>query len=131
MAAENEQRTREFAEAFNERDVEGLVERSASDCVIVAQRSATEGPYTGHDGVRRWAQGYYKLVPDVRITLDRVRQLEDGRVLVLGRQSGTTALAATFDAPLALVVEFDGRLMRAITTYATRAKALEALGVVE
>lgn len=131
MAVASEKTAREFAEAFNERNVEALLERSAEDCVIIAQRSETEGPYAGHDGVRRWAEGYYELVPDVRIALDRVTELEDGRVLVLGRQSGTTARGAKFDAPLALVVEFEGGLMRAMTAYATRAKALEAVGVVE
>jgi ketosteroid isomerase-like protein len=131
VPTKNETTAREFADAFNERDVDGLIERSAGDCVIVAQRSETEGAYTGHDGVRHWAQGYYELVPDVRIALDRVTELEDGRVLVLGRQSGTTAQGAQFDAPLALVGEFEAGLMRTLTAYPTRARALEAVGVVE
>ena len=131
MPASNETTTREFAAAFNERDVEGLLERSYSGCVIVAQRSATEGPYQGHDGVRRWAEGYWELAPDVRITLDQVRELEADRVLILGRQAGTTAQGTAFDAPLAMVADFEDGLMTLMTAYPTRAAALDAVGLAE
>ncbi len=129
--AGNESIARAFADAFNERDIEALLARCYPSCVIVAQRSETEGPYQGHEGVRRWAEGYWELVPDVRITLDRVTEVGPGRVLILGRQAGTTAQETQFDAPLALVADIEDGLLTMMTAYATRAQALEAVGVVE
>lgn len=129
--AGNESITRAFAETFNERDIGGLLAHCYPGCVIVAQRSETEGPYQGHEGVRRWAEGYWELAPDVRITLDRVTEIEPGRVLVLGRQAGTTAQGTHFDAPLALVADIEDHLLTMMTVYASRAQALEAVGIVE
>ena len=130
MTAKTEQATREFAEAFNDRDTDAMVERTSPDCVIVALRSQMEGAFKGHEGVREWATGYFEAVPDVRIELERVDALGGGRVLVLGRQAGTAAMGgASFDAPLALIVEIDGTVMTRLTAYPSREEAVEAAGL--
>lgn len=129
VTPENSSRIRDFAEAFNSRDIETLVANSYEGCVIVAQRSATEGAYQGHQGVRLWAEGYWRLAPDVRISLDRVTEVAPGRVLVLGRQAGTTAQGIPFDAPLALVADIEDEKLTMMTVYASRREALAAVGL--
>jgi ketosteroid isomerase-like protein len=126
---EGERTTGEFAAAFNDRDLESMLRRTSEDCVITALRSALEGDYVGHDGVRRWAEGYWEMVPDARITLERVTEVE-GRTVVLGRQSGSAMTGgAAFDAPLAIVTETDGGLLRRLTAFPTHADALRSVGL--
>ena len=123
---EGERVTREFAAAFNERDLESMLSRTAEDCVITALRSALEGDFIGHEGVRRWAEGYWEAVPDAGITLERVSELGGGRILVLGTQAGTASTGgAPFEAPLAIVAETGGGLLHRLTAFPTHEEALE------
>ena len=123
---------REFGEAFNAHDVERLVRYMSPDCVIVTQRSEIEGPFVGHEGVRRWAGDYFETAPDARVTLERTMALDRERVLMLGRQFGTAQTGgATFDAPLAVLVEIKGGLVMQLTTFPSHAEALEAAGLSE
>jgi hypothetical protein len=133
MSRETVESVGRFVEAFNAHDVEALVEMSAQSCVIIAQRSALEGAFTGPDGVRRWAEGAFEWAPDSRFLVERVVTVGDSRVVVLGRQTGTASEGGTpFDVPLAVVVEVeDGLLKKADAHYATHAEALEAVGLAE
>ena len=123
------QLAREIIEAFSRRDVEAVVALSAPDCVIVAQRSMMEGAFEGHDGVRRWIEGYYAIIPDARIEVDRIVRTARDEVVVLGHQSGTAPTGgAAFDAPLAAISKHrDGKLVR-LVLLATHEEALAASG---
>ncbi len=122
-----------FIEAFNAQDVDTLVAMVTPDCVIVAQRSNLEGEFTGYDGVRRWAETAYEWAPDSRMFVEHTTTAKDGRVVVLGHQTGTAgAGGATFDVPLAVVAELEtGLLKRAEAGYATHAEALAAVGLAD
>jgi hypothetical protein len=115
MARGNVEAAREFTALFNAHDIDGLVRRAAPDIVIVAQRPAIEGALVGHEGVRRWAQGYFDTAPDAQVEIDEIAELDDGRLLVLGRQFGTgPGGGVPFEAPLAVIADHDddGRLRR-------------------
>jgi len=132
MSQENEQAVRQFTDAFNARDIEALIGQTSPDCVIVARRSEIEGAFVGPDGVRRWAESYLEAAPDVKITVERVSDVDSDRVLVLGRQTGTALVGgAPFDAPLAILAERkEGRLSR-FKAFSTHTEALEAAGLSE
>ena len=126
---ESEQTAREFAAAFNRRDLGSLLSMTSEDCVISALRSALEGDFIGREGVRKWAEGYWRLIPDARITPERVTEVEPGRILVLGTQSGTArAGGAQFCAPLAIIAETSGGLLCRLKAFPTHEEALEAVG---
>ena len=127
-----EQAVREFADAFNARNIEAMVGLAATDCVIVALRSEIEGAFVGHDGVRQWAQGYFEVAPNVQITLERISEYESDRLVVLGRQAGTGQMGGvSFDSPLAILVETEEGLVKRLTAYPSHSKALEAAGLPE
>ena len=131
MSRENTEAVSRFVHAFNVRDVDAIVEMAAPSCVIVAQRSATEGAFTGPDGARRWAEGAFGWAPDAQFVVERVLLAPDDRVVVLGRQTGTGGFGGVpFDVPLAVVVEIEeGLLKRADAHYVTHAEALAAAGL--
>ena len=86
-----------------------------------------EGAFEGHEGVRRWAAGYYELIPDATVELERVVLVSRSRVVVLGSQSGSAPIGgAAFEAPLAAIADHeDGRLKR-LVLLASHEQALAA-----
>ncbi len=133
MSRQNIERVGRFVDAFNAHDVDAMLELTTPDCVIVGQRSSLEGAFTGHEGVRRWAETAYEWAPDSRMVVERTLPAGDDRVVVLGRQTGTAGLGgASFDVPLAVVAELEqGLLKNADAHYATHASALAAAGLSE
>ena len=131
MPEQNAEIVVRFVEAFNARDVDAMVEMTAPDCEIVAQRSKIEGAFTGPDAVRRWAESSYEWASDARFLVERVVPAEGDRIVVLGRQTGTARVGgAPFDVPLAVVVEVEaGRMKRADAHFSTHAEALAAAGL--
>ncbi|MDQ3728459.1 MAG: nuclear transport factor 2 family protein [Actinomycetota bacterium] len=131
MSLESQQAAREFIEAFNQRDIDAMVQRTTPGCVITALRSAIEGSFVGHDGVREWVGGYLEAVPDAKISVELITAVQGGRVVVLGRQSGTTLGGAPFDGPLASLAEVEAGLLKRLTAFSSHAEALEAAGLSE
>ena len=117
----------ELVGAFHRRDVEALVALTAPDCVIVAQRSTIEGAFEGHEGVRRWAAGYYELIPDATVELERVVLVSRSRVVVLGSQSGSAPIGgAAFEAPLAAIADHEGGRLKRLVLLSSHEQALAA-----
>jgi ketosteroid isomerase-like protein len=131
VSQQNIDRVGRFVDAFNAHDVDAMLELTTPDCVIVSQRSGLEGPFTGRDGVRRWAETAYEWAPDSRMVVERTLPAGESRVVVLGRQTGSAGLGgAPFDVPLAVVAELeDGLLKKADAHYTTHASALAAIGL--
>ena len=130
MSEKNIEIARRMLDAFNAHDVEALVELTSPDCLIVAQRSGIEGEFRGHDGVRRWAEGYFEIAPDARVVTKRVLAADGDRVVVLGRQMGTASMGgAPIDAPLAGVAELEAGLVKSLRAYPSHAEALDAAGL--
>jgi len=118
-------------DASNRGEPESALVFVSEDVVFLPARSAVEGGYLGHDGVRRfWADNaenfevFEAEFTDVRDLGDRV--LAIGTVHVRGRGGGVditipTAAVATFE---------DGRMTR-WEDFRDRALALEAVGLRE
>jgi len=84
---------RNSIEAFNRRDLSAVLEYFARDAEWWPLRSATEGPYRGHDGIRAWFDDTAEQFEYMRATVDDVREHGDvvvvfGRLQIKGRQSG-------------------------------------------
>jgi hypothetical protein len=123
-------RVDEFVQAFNARDVEAIVAICHPDCEVIALRSEIEGPFRGHDGVRRWFGGFVETAADVSLVAERVETLSDGRMVLLGRQSGSGTMGAVgFDAPLAAIVSYEDGLVKHVRSFPTHEAALQAAGL--
>src|SRR5213592_3858315 len=132
MSQENVEAFLEGNEAMRRGDVEVLLGWVDEECVFLAARSAVEGAYRGHDGIRRFmadnAENFEKFepdYPDVRDLGNRV--LAIGTIHVRGRGSGVET-----DIPAAGIATFseEGRLIR-WEDFRERHLALEAAGLRE
>ena len=95
-------------DAFNRRDVDAIVATFAANVEWWPLRSATEGPYRGHDGIRDWFADTAEQFEYMRATVDDVREEGDAVVLsgelrVKGRQSG-----ASIDQPITWIFRYAG-----------------------
>ena len=132
MSQENVEAFREINEALRRGDVEAVLRRVDEEGVFLAARSAVEGAYRGHDGIRRFMadnqENFEKFepdYPDVRDLGNRV--LAIGTIHVRGRGSGVET-----DIPAAGIATFneEGRLIR-WEDFRERHLALEAAGLRE
>ncbi len=119
-------------QAFCELDAETLAGLVTDDFEWVTPTATSDRPtsYRGRDGVRRF---FEEAAPweIVEGHVDEMRELDDGRVLVLGelfwrdRHSGSLELGG----PLSSIQSFeDGKLIR-METYKKASKALAAAGL--
>lgn len=118
-------------DASNRGDTEAALEGVSADVVFLPARSAFEGGYHGHDGVRRfWAdtaesfEVFQAEFTDVRDLGDRV--LAIGTVHIRGRGGGVD-----MDIPAAAVATFEDGKMTRWEDFRERALALEAVGMRE
>jgi hypothetical protein len=96
-------------EAFDARDMDALLAEHHPHVEIVVLRSEIEGPYRGHEGLRRMSADNFEANVEVRI--DEIRDCGD-RVLVLGHQHATLR-GARWDHVLAEFYELeDGKITR-------------------
>lgn len=129
MSEENLRAFRELVEAGNRGDVDGALRCVAEDVEWIAARSAVQGPYRGHQGIRAFFADNEESFEVFRGELDELRDLGDqvlvfGKVHVRGRGSGVET-----DIPIAGIATYrDGRLIR-WEDFRERNRALEAAGL--
>ncbi len=128
MSPDNVELTRRGFEAFNERDLEGLVAALDDDVEMFPVLAAMEGGYNGHDGVRRWWSVLLASFPDISVEVLEVRDLGEVTIAVV-RVAGHGAESDTpFDATVWQVHRWrDGKCTR-WDAYSSESEALEALG---
>lgn len=131
MSHENVETLRRAMEAGNRGDHEAALRDVAEDIVFLPARSAFEGGYHGHEGMRRfWADNdesfelFEVHFTDMRDLGDRV--LAIGTVHVRGRAGGVDT-----EIPAAGVVTFaDGKISR-WEDHRDARSALQAVGLAE
>jgi hypothetical protein len=104
-------------------EVDSMLPLCHPDIELFLRRSEIEGPYMGHAGVRRWAEETAEF--DMEVRVDEMREL-DARVLVLGVQRIGGRERPALEVPLALVIDFQAGLVRAVQAYPTQDDALRA-----
>jgi ketosteroid isomerase-like protein len=128
MSQQNVEVVRRVNKAIEAKDMDALVAEHHPDVQIVVLRSEIEGPYRGHDGLRRMAADMFEA--DFGQRIDEMRALSGNRVLVLGRQHATVS-GAPWEHSLAEIFEIrDGKVAR-LQAFRTVEQALEAAGLRE
>ncbi len=131
MSQENLDLFLEGAEAIRRGDVEAVLDGVSEDVVWIAARSAVEGAYHGHDGIRQFlsdnAQNFELFEPNFEEVLDLGdRVLGIGRFRIRARGSGVET-----DFQVAGIATYrEGKLVR-WEDFRERQLALEAVGLQE
>jgi ketosteroid isomerase-like protein len=135
MSEENVELVKRFADAYNRRDFEMMLDNL--DPAIEWHSgflSGLEGEtavYRGHEGFRDGLRDLYEALGDAYIEYSEIRDLGEralgiGRIRVRGRESGAEA-----ESPHAVVVDFRNGKAICIRTYLDHQEALEAAGLSE
>jgi ketosteroid isomerase-like protein len=129
MSQENVEAFKRGIEAGNRGDVDGVLRETAEDVVFLPARSAVEGGYHGHAGLREFLADNKTNFEVFRADLSDVRDLGDrvlaiGTIHIRGRGGGVET-----DIPMAGVATYrDGKLTR-WEDFRERDRALEAVGL--
>jgi ketosteroid isomerase-like protein len=131
MSRENVERFRRLIEALNRADVEAALRDVAEDVVVNALRSAVEGEYHGHDGVRAFFADNAETWELMQIDYTELRDLGDrvlaiGTLRVRGRGAGVETEVST-----AGVATFAAGKMTRWEDFGDRRTVLGALGLSE
>jgi ketosteroid isomerase-like protein len=129
MSQENVERFWKGIDAMRRGDIEALLDEVSEDVVWIAARSAVEGAYHGHDGLRRFladnAENFEVFEPDfteVRDLGDRVLAFGSFHIRARGSGVDTNFLVA------GIATYRDGKLVR-WEDFRERHLALEAAGL--
>jgi len=118
--------------ALNRGDVEYAVRHSTEDVVVIAARSAVEGRFVGHEGLRKFFADNATNFEVFQTRYDDVRDLGEDRVLAIGtihiRGRGA---GVEMDVPVAGIATYrEGKLCR-WEDFRERRAAFEAAGLAE
>jgi ketosteroid isomerase-like protein len=116
-------------EAFNVRDLDGMLERFDDEIEFRPLRfPGVEPSYAGHAGIREWFAAVAGGGHVHRIEAERFSRTEDGRLLVAGKVSLASVGGI---APFSGLYEFEGGRIRKAIHYFTPVAVLDRLGLVE
>jgi len=89
----------------------------------------TESVYRGREGLRQWLDELRRSATSVQSFDDEYVEVEDGRVVVLGRVVVEDVGRRGFGSVAGWVYAFDGDLIARVDVYPHPGLALEAVGV--
>ena len=133
MSQENVEIVRRTSDAYNRRDLDGMVEHWAPDAVLdwSNSRGLEAGVYRGHDEIRAFTQQFLAAWEDIRLELDDPIEVEDDLLVVenitylRGRDGIKTQVRSAW------VLTFEDGQQTSLTLYQTMQEALEAAGLSE
>ena len=111
-SAKNEQRVRDYVAAFNEQDVDGMLEMVTSEVqwiYITGDKLAVEA--SGKPALRKSLTGYFKAAPKVTSKLEWIK-VTTSRVAALERVSWTTKEGNRSQSSLSVYEFKDGKIHR-------------------
>jgi ketosteroid isomerase-like protein len=129
MSQENVRLVERAIAAINARDIEDYRACCTEDVKLETPMAPIGGVYEGIDGIRRFLTDIEDAVPDWRMELDRVEEVDSKRVLASLRNSSTgRASGVPMAWPQTNVYDLiDGKISR-IRIFLDRDEALKALG---
>ncbi len=89
MSQENVRLVERAIAAINARDIESYRACCTEDVKLETPMAGVGGVYEGIDGIRRFLTDIEDAVPDWRIELDSVREVDSKRVIAFLRNSST------------------------------------------
>jgi ketosteroid isomerase-like protein len=120
-----------MAEAVSRRDVAWVIAHTTEDVVLLPGRSAVEGSFVGHEGVRRFFADNAESFELFELRADDVRAVPGDRVLVSGTVHVRSRGGVEIAFPYAVVTTFrDGKASR-WEDFRVRHRALKAVGLEE
>ena len=131
MSQENVEVVRAAYDAFNARDVDGLLRLSAEDCEWQPLRAQLEGiVYRGHQGVRQFVSDMDGDWEAFRIDPLEFHDSRE-RVAVVGRVSAVGQSGVEIDSIAGFVFELQRGRIRRIISHSDPEEALEAVELSE
>jgi ketosteroid isomerase-like protein len=133
MSRESVELVRQSTDAYNSRDIDGMLENWAPDAVLdwSNARSFDAGVYRGHDEIRAFMERFLSAWDEVRIEIvDGPAEVEDGVVLTenVAYMRGRDGIEV--QARSAWLTTIRGDQTASLTLYQTKQEALEAAGFV-
>jgi ketosteroid isomerase-like protein len=133
MSQENVETIGRFYDAMARRDLAGVIEFFDPNAVpINTPNSPDTDPYIGHDGLVEWVRNVQEGLRDLRVEADETIEVDDSRVLVVGRVCGEGPVSG-LPVEIALTTVYtlrDEKIVRA-AAYDTKPQALEAVALRE
>jgi ketosteroid isomerase-like protein len=132
MPQENMRLVERAIAAINARDIEAYRACCTEDVKLETPMAGVGGVYEGIDGIRRFLTDIEDAVPDWRIELDGVEEVDSKRVLAFLRNSSTGRASGIRMAwPSTNVYDLiDGKISH-IRIFLDREEALKAVGLEE
>ena len=132
MSQENVRLVERAIAAINARDIEGYRACCTEDVKLETPMAGVGGVYEGIDGIRRFLTDIEDAVPDWRIELDGVEEVDSKRVIAFLRSSSTGRASGFRMAwPSTNVYDLvDGKISH-IRIFLDRQEALKAVGLAE
>jgi ketosteroid isomerase-like protein len=133
MSQENVELTREVLDAFTRRDLDAYLALTDPEIEFTPYEVAVQGgsPYRGHEGIRRWWEETFSVIPDVRPEVYEVRDSGE-MTFVRGSLRGQGASSgAPFTRDLFIAAEWREAKLTRWYTFETEAEALDAAGLRE
>lgn len=128
MSRENVERYCRALDAWNRGDVDYFLGLMSDDVGVSSALSGVEGPYRGHDGVRRWWQDFHAVFPDWQGEAQAVCALGDATVARLRLTGHGGGSGAPVDDTIWHVMHWrDGKAFR-ISRHDDERDALNAVG---
>jgi len=134
VSQENVDLTKRVIDAFNRRDVEGIVECVNSDIEWFPAMSLTLGgkALRGREGIESYVREVSDTWEEYRVVGQDFRDLGDDRVLVLSRVEGRGAgSGGLVDAEMGQAYDLRDRKISRVRTYLDHGEALKAVGLEE
>jgi len=129
MSQENVDSYVAMAEAFNARDWDAFLAFADQSIEVESRLVAMEGPYRGHEGLRRWWENFVDAFPDYRIEIEETRDLGDITLChIRGRGHGAGSKTPVID-PFWQVGRWRNGKCVWWHNCSTEAEALEAAGL--
>jgi ketosteroid isomerase-like protein len=115
-------------DAFNRRDLDAFLAGMAPDIEFAPYEVMVQGgnPYRGHDGVRRWWEESFAVLPDLRAEIHDVRDLGDVAVVAGRLRAHGTGSGAPIERQMWLAIEWRQGVEVWWASYESEAEALEA-----
>jgi ketosteroid isomerase-like protein len=133
MSQENVEIVRRGTDAYNRRDLDGILENWASDAVLdwSNSRGFDAGVFRGHDEIREHWRRLLAAFDEVRIELIDPIEVEDGLLIVdnVGYLRGRDGIEVQTRSAWLITIR-DGKTT-SFTLYQTKEDALEAAGLSE
>lgn len=129
MSQENEALTRRALQAFEDRDLDGLLAIFDDDVTAFPILAGMEGGYRGHEGIRRWWATLFDAFPDFRATIVDLQDLGDLTLVVLRIRGHGAESSTPVDATVWQVTTFRNAKCVDWRVYTSERDALKAAGV--